>query len=185
MRLTAAFMVAWLACAQKDAAAKKGNIVQEYSDATRSVLFTLAVIAIIVVLLRSIVLELRRRPVVIEPIEVPKTLADKGYTPQVIAQRIAVEIGMLYRSARVSAGRLEDAFELSVAQVDFVMPASGVSYRTLVRCARQVLRRPDERVTGEIIDTQRSPQHLRAWPGTKTGFRACGTYNRGAFAPME
>jgi tetratricopeptide (TPR) repeat protein len=98
----------------------------------------------------AIASELRRHSVVIEPIEVPKDLAEKGYTPQVVAQRIAGEIIALRRAARWRE-RIEEGYELSAAQLDFTVPTAGISYRDLVRYLRRLLRRPEERVQGELV----------------------------------
>jgi hypothetical protein len=94
--------------------------------------------------------ELRRNSVLIEPIDVPKDLAEKGYTAHVIAQRLAAEISALQRAARLRA-RLEEGFELSSAQIDFAVPAAGISYRAIIRYVRQLLRLPEERVQDELV----------------------------------
>jgi tetratricopeptide (TPR) repeat protein len=116
-----------------------------------SILLTTAVIIFVtgaVVVLRR---EFRRTSMVIDPIDVPTDLAAKGYTPIVVAQRIAAELARLQRRARVQGRRLEDAVELSTLQIDFNVPTAGISYRTMLRYVRQSFGRPEQRVRGEII----------------------------------
>jgi hypothetical protein len=81
---------------------------------------------------------------------VPKDIAEKGYTPYAVAQRIAAEISTLQRAARIT-GRLEVGFELSATQIDFTVPSAGISYRTIIRYVRQLLGKPEHRVQGEIV----------------------------------
>ncbi|HTQ80147.1 MAG TPA: tetratricopeptide repeat protein, partial [Thermoanaerobaculia bacterium] len=116
----------------------------------RSLLVNSLLILLLLVLLGVGIWEFRRETVVLYPIDLPKDLIDKGYTPQGVAQRIAAEIFSLRRAARLSA-RLEEGYELSSAQLDFSVPSAGISYRNLLRYARQFLGRPEERVQGEIV----------------------------------
>src|SRR4051794_17674470 len=105
---------------------------------------------IIAFFLYSIARELTRGSMVIEPIVVPKELADAGYTQQAVAERICTEIRALQSDMRMRSG-VEEAFELSTALVDFAVPTSGFTFRSAIQYARQVLNRPDERITGEIV----------------------------------
>jgi hypothetical protein len=47
--------------------------------------------------------EFRRKTIIIDPIEVGKDLAEKGYTPHAIAQRIAGELAALQRTAHIAS----------------------------------------------------------------------------------
>jgi len=76
---------------------------------------------------------LRKRIVIVDPIEVSKDLVEKGYAPEVIAHRIVDGIRTLWRDARSPILQLEDGFELSTSQVDFTVPSAGVSFRDAVR----------------------------------------------------
>jgi tetratricopeptide (TPR) repeat protein len=131
---------------------KKDPLEHAASDvsAIRSIIADSLLVAVLASFLGALILEMRRKTVVIDPIEVPKEIAERGYTPQVVAQRLAAEITALRREARMK-GRLEEGYELSSAQPDFTVPAAGISYRSIVRYARQLFRRPEQLVQGEIV----------------------------------
>jgi len=114
----------------------------------------------------AVLSEMRRTSVIIDPIEVPKDLTDAGFTPQVVAQRIAGEIIALRRQAKVRES-LEEGYELSTTQLDFTVPAAGLSYRSLIRYARQLLHRPEQLVQGEIVRRLEAP--AAADSGTASG----------------
>jgi superkiller protein 3 len=112
--------------------------------------------------------ELRRRTIIIDPIGVGKDLADKGYTPYAIAQRIAGELATLQRTARLKS-RFQEDFELSATQIDFTVPSAGISYRALIRYVRQLTGKFEQRVQGEIVSHQGRIQiQLRTSDGNKT-----------------
>jgi tetratricopeptide (TPR) repeat protein len=134
-------------------ATKKKSPVEQFAadlDAVRSVavdaFLLLLPVAVVVVVRR----ELRRPSVVIDRIDVPRDLSEKGYAPEVIAQRIAAQVIDLRRTAQWG-GKVEEGYELSTAQIDFTVPIAGISYRSVIRYARQVLGRPEERIQGEIV----------------------------------
>lgn len=120
-------------------------------SAVRSIAINLLIFLLLLTLIITFFWEIRRESVVIDPIDVPKNLAEKGYTPQAIAQRLAAEINEIQRAARLSGRRIEEGFELSASQIDFTVPTAGISYRGLVRYVRQILRRPERRIRGEIL----------------------------------
>src|SRR5437588_2996280 len=131
----------------------KKSALEEVSTATgsiRSIVIDLLLFLTLVAFVAAGIWEFRRKSVVIDPIDMPKDLAEKGYTPLAVAQRIAAEIRGIQRVARLK-GRLEVGFELSSAQIDFTVPSAGISYRGLIRYFRQLLRQPEQRVQGEIV----------------------------------
>jgi tetratricopeptide (TPR) repeat protein len=133
---------------------KKESPIEQFAadlDAVRSVavdafLLLLLPLAVVIIVRR----ELRRRSVIIDRIDVPRDLAEKGYSSEVIAQRIAAHIVNLRRSAQWG-GRVEEGYEVGTAQSDFTVPIAGFSYRLALRYARQLLDRPEERVQGEVV----------------------------------
>ncbi|HEX4498615.1 MAG TPA: tetratricopeptide repeat protein [Thermoanaerobaculia bacterium] len=146
---------------------KKDKLEHAASDvsAIRSIAADTLLVAVLVSFMAALFLEMRRNSVIIDPIEVPKDLADNGYTPQVVAQRLAAEITALRREARMR-GRLEEGYELSSAQTDFTVPAAGISYRSIIRYARQIFRRPEQLVQGEIVRDCQGAQETGAAEST-------------------
>ena len=112
--------------------------------------------------------EVRRKTIVIDPVDIAKDLADKGYTSYVIAQRIASELAALQRTARLNS-RFEEDFELSATQIDFTVPSAGISYRAMIRYLRQLSGRFEQRVQGEIVcDSGAIRIQLRTSDGSRT-----------------
>ena len=132
----------------------KGYFEQVYDVVTKagSIGVNIVLVLFVVALGAAAIWEMRRRSIVIEPIEVPKDLAEKGFTPNVAALRVASEINRLQRAARLRIRR-EDGFELSATQIDFTVPSAGISYRALLRYVRQFFGTPEERIRGEITRT--------------------------------
>ncbi len=116
----------------------------------RSAIIDILLILLIIAFLAASLWEMRRKLVVIELIDVPDDISKKGYSSGVIAQRIVAEITSLRRAARIR-GRVEEGLEIGVTQLDFTVPTAGISYRNSIRYARQLFRRPEERVSGEIV----------------------------------
>lgn len=124
--------------------------VATWTTAARTAALDLLVILVLAIFTKGAWDEMRSRAVVIDPIDVPSDLSEEGYTPIVIAQWIQSELAEMRRRAR-ARGSLEEGFTISASQVDFTVPSAGVSFRNVIRFIRQILRRPEERVRGEII----------------------------------
>jgi tetratricopeptide (TPR) repeat protein len=133
----------------------KKSFIEKFANnisAMCSIIFNfLIVLPLLIAFFIAVVWEMRRYSVVIDPIDVPKDLAEKGYTSQAVAQRLAAEINEIQLAARLSGRLIEEGFELSATQIDFTVPTAGISYRNLVRYVRQILRRPEQRIQGEIV----------------------------------
>lgn len=133
--------------------ANKKNAFGWFADQTsalRSVFVDFLILSLLGAFVLALIMDLRRKTVIIDSIVVPEALAKKGYTSDVVAQWVASEISALQRDARIKARR-EENFELSGAQIDFTVPNAGISYRAIVRYVRQLVGRPEERVQGEIV----------------------------------
>jgi tetratricopeptide (TPR) repeat protein len=99
---------------------------------------------------RAVIAEVRSGPIIIDLIEVPKDLAEQGYTPIVMAQRLHSEIAKLGGTNTMRTA-LEEGFEVGGSQIDFAVPSAGVSFRNIVRYVRQQIGRPESRLRGEIV----------------------------------
>jgi tetratricopeptide (TPR) repeat protein len=136
----------------KDGDSKKSAIEAFAGDvsAVRSVGMNFLFLVLLLAFVWAVIREVRRKSIVIDLIDVPKDLAEKGYTPHVIALRLAAEVNAIQRTARVR-GHADETFELSATQIDFTVPTAGISYRSIIRYIRQVFGWPEERVRGEIV----------------------------------
>lgn len=93
--------------------------------------------------------ELWRNPVIIEPLLVPASVAEDGWTGEVLARHMRDQIRDINEGAKTQRGR--DQYMFDREQVDIVLPGGLVSVRTLVTVVRAALDRPARRVTAEVI----------------------------------
>jgi tetratricopeptide (TPR) repeat protein len=126
-------------------------------------------IVLSVVVFTLIVQDLMRDVVTIEPIEVPKALADSGYTAEVAGHRLrdalnvyadrATSLGDDGASSNLGAFVAEDAnipsnFDLNIAArdelPDVVVPQIGLSLGAIVSSIRSVLHTRGHAISGEL-----------------------------------
>jgi tetratricopeptide (TPR) repeat protein len=108
-----------------------------------------------------VVQELSRDLVTIEPISVPKTLSDNGFTPEVASHRLLDAIGNFPRTIRTNSSRQLDDIPSSMQTLnitprdelqDFVVPTIGLSLNAIVSSIRSVLHSASgQSISGEII----------------------------------
>jgi len=127
----------------------------------RSATTSIFLIVFLAALLVAVGLELFRNTVNIEPIQVPKDLADKGYTPEVVAQRLGDKILEIRKDAQTlktlrAEGRGQVVPDVSLTAlpekrlVDIDVPGTGIPVRSLLRYIRDFLGIHEETIRGEI-----------------------------------
>lgn len=97
------------------------------------------------------VVEVWRPTTVLEPISVPKFLADKGLTGEVVAHRLWEAISAI--EERAASVNEDSRFQTLSRQIDVVEPGTGLSIQGLARIVRRVLNLHETRVGGEIVCT--------------------------------
>jgi|GEM_PF-2987763 len=118
--------------------------------AVRGAIVDLVILIALGFFARAVIAEIRSELTIIDLIEVPKELAEQGYTPLVMAQRLHSEIAALF-NANTARTAIDEGFEIGGSQIDFAVPSAGVSFRDLVRYVRRQIGRPERRLRGEII----------------------------------
>jgi Flp pilus assembly protein TadD len=131
-------------------------------SASLSNIIGLSWIVIFVVIGFLIAEEVARDVVTIEPISVPKTLSDNGYTPEVAGHRLLDAIKH-YASINRAAPLIE---VLNIAPSDelpdFVIPQIGLSLNAVVSSLRSVLHYgTGRRISGELILRDKLALRLR------------------------
>jgi tetratricopeptide (TPR) repeat protein len=119
-------------------------------------------IIISVVICALIAQDLARDVVTIEPISVPKTLSDNGYTPEVASHRLLDAVNHFASVNRASS--LLEALNISPRDElpDFVVPKIDLSLNALVSSIRSVLHYgTGRRISGEIISQGKLALRLR------------------------
>ncbi len=131
-------------------------------SATLGNVIGLSWIVIFIVIGVLVVEELARDVVTIDPISVPKTLSDNGYTPEVASHRLLDAI-QHYASVNKVASLMES---LNIAPSDelpdFVVPKIDLSLNALVSSIRSVLHYGNgRRISGELISRDKLALRLR------------------------
>ncbi|OLC69597.1 MAG: hypothetical protein AUH79_01170 [Betaproteobacteria bacterium 13_1_40CM_4_64_4] len=116
-----------------------------------SAIFTILVSAVLIAalaaLLYAIVRELRCNTVFLDPIDVPRSLAARGYLPAVVAKRLLDALLAIQRRAPTlkELGGVDASAPLVDLQV-----SGRFSLQAIVRCIHRLLRIPETHVCGEI-----------------------------------
>src|ERR1700753_3363323 len=97
----------------EDAAAQFNAVLTLVAD-----VLLLAILALAALVVWVVIRDVRRARAFIHPLDVPKDLAEQGFTPEAMARRLAAEITSLaQREPLAHAG--EERFELSASQSVF------------------------------------------------------------------
>lgn len=122
-------------------------------DASLSTLRTMIVnigfFIAMILLIPTMGAQIVRNPIVIEPIAVPKALADRGLTAAVAANRVwdgLQEFAETAAIARQSFVAVPDS-----QLVEFALPGSGLSVDAIVKQLRQFFGSQEMRIAGEIV----------------------------------
>jgi tetratricopeptide (TPR) repeat protein len=118
-------------------------------DATRNLLVSAAIVAILLVIGWSILAETRREAIVVERIAVPRRLGEAGLDGEVLASRLVDAIAEVSEAAFWRGERPTVAMGWKTA--DFQVPLLGLSMGALVRLLQDLAGRPDRRVSGEFV----------------------------------
>jgi tetratricopeptide (TPR) repeat protein len=113
-----------------------------------TILLSLALIALLVALAYALWRELRRNTIVLDPLEVPRDLADRGYTPAVVTERLLDAIHTIQNVASTQKPRRGHV--ASALQADIQIPVGQLSIKSFARYFRQLFDRPELRLAGEI-----------------------------------
>jgi Flp pilus assembly protein TadD len=130
--------------------------------ATFGNVIALSWVIIFIVIGVLVVEELARDVVTIEPISVPKTLADNGYTPEVASRRLRDAITHYASISRAAALMEQLNITPSDELPDFIVPKVDLSINALVASIRSVLHYgTGRRISGEFIWHDKLALHLR------------------------
>lgn len=130
--------------------------------ATFGNVIALSWVIIFIVIAVLVVEELARDVVTIEPISVPKSLADNGYTPEVASHRLLDAIQHYASDNKVAS--LMEVMDIAPSDElpDFVVPKIDLSLNALVSSIRSVLHYgTGHRISGELISHDKLALRLR------------------------
>jgi tetratricopeptide (TPR) repeat protein len=129
-----------------------------------TILLSITLIALLAAFVYALWRELRRNTIVLDPLEVPRELVRRGYTPAVVTERLLNAIQTIQSVATTQKPRRGHV--ASALQADIQIPMGQLSVRALARYFRQLLQLPDMRLAGEITrDGDTFTLHLRRRDG--------------------
>ena len=99
-----------------------------------------------------LIVETRNISVTVEPIEVPETLEDLGFTPRVAAQYLIERVYEIQDNAGTDVER--PLLEADWSTPDLVLPSGGLSIKSTAAYLRDLLGRHDQVVSGEVIQIE-------------------------------
>ena len=108
----------------------------------------LGIVAVIIVIICLVLWELRREVTLIEPIEMPKRLADAGYTPHVVANQLMGNLLFIYESVKTISPNLA----IVTTRPDIIVPGTGFTIRKITGYLQSILHDPTTRITGEVTE---------------------------------
>src|SRR5262245_19140686 len=130
-----------------------------YGKRARNVLLSISAVLTVVLVFAFLFKALIGRQLYIEPISVPKTLAENGYTPEVAAQQFREALNRVVAAA--NSVRHAPNIALRGDQPDIVVPTVGISLDTIAAGIRTFLPSSSRQtVSGEITRIDRQ-YHLR------------------------
>jgi tetratricopeptide (TPR) repeat protein len=118
-------------------------------SAVFTILLSLVLIALVGALVYALWRELRRNAIVLDEITVPRELAERGYTPAVVTERLLFGIGTIQAAASTQKPRRRLA--ASAQQLDIQLPGGQLSIKSLARYFRHLLMLPEQHLGGEIV----------------------------------
>jgi len=119
----------------------------QISAAIFTLLLALVLIAALAVVAYAVLRELRRQTVFLDPIDVPRTLDARGYSPGVIAERMLDALSAMRR--KTPALHELRGVEGNVTAVDLNVP-NRLTLRGVARAIHRMLHIPETHVGGEI-----------------------------------
>ena len=123
------------------------STIAQVSAAVFTVLLSLVLIVALGALIHAIVRELRRNTVFIDPIDVPRTLDARGYSPSVVAERMLDALSVMRR--KTPTLKELRGVEANATIVDLHVP-NRLSLQAMARYVHRLLRIPETHVGGEI-----------------------------------
>jgi tetratricopeptide (TPR) repeat protein len=120
----------------------------ENMGAIFSISISLVLVLAIAALVFAFVKEIRREAIYLDPIDVPEDLAKRGFSADVVTERLLDHVRAIQAAANTS--KPSQGVDSSATQVDIQVPGGQLSMKSIVRYARSLFDLPEQHFTGEI-----------------------------------
>lgn len=121
-------------------------------DALRGFLLSAAVFLVVALVAAAILREVGHQGIVVERLEVPRGLEERGLKGEVLASQLVDAIVRATRAAHFRAER--PSLAMGWRTGDFQVPTLGLSMTTIVRMVEELVGRVDTRIAGEIVGVE-------------------------------
>jgi len=133
---------------------RKGRVLRcaEWCGHARTIVISALAFALVAIVVYDICAAFRAAgPVYVGAIDIPKSLAERGYTPAITAKRLADEIHKLQKES----GTEKETVGLNPERepIDFQVPGSGLSIAHISRYVGHVFKVEERRIHGEILQS--------------------------------
>lgn len=137
-------------------------------EALRGLLLSAAVILALGLVVAAVLREVEHQGIVVERLEVPRRLEERGLKGEVLASQLVDAIVRATRAAHFRAER--PSLAMGWRTGDFQVPSLGLSMTTIVRMVEELVGRVDTRIAGEIVEVEGGYRlRLRLVPPRPTG----------------
>jgi tetratricopeptide (TPR) repeat protein len=117
----------------------------------RTLVTNLLIFAIVTIFLVFAYRQINRDVVIIEPFGVPKQLNEKGFTGQVLVNKLTDQLNRIATEALLSEQTVQFSAAWLEQSADFDIPATGVSLEVVLDLLREFFGTPPTRIVGELV----------------------------------
>ncbi|MDP2377344.1 lipopolysaccharide assembly protein LapB [Reyranella sp.] len=129
---------------------RRPSSLQSFDD-TRKLTLNVLIVAAGFLLALMVVKATLEKLMVIDPISVPKSLEEMGYTGTIVAQRLIDQAHAIGEEAKTNKERVRIGNDSQYASLSSIqLPASGLTIKSMVAALRDLLGVEDRRIGGEI-----------------------------------
>jgi tetratricopeptide (TPR) repeat protein len=134
------------------------GILTMFSDSRKLVLDFLVLVSVAAAIFLTFA-ALTDRTTILESIAVPQSLKDRGYTGEVVAQKLFDDIGLINATSKTRLARTYFNREQPSILDNLQVPAASVSMAQIIATVRRVAQLEDETIGGEITIRDHEPKY--------------------------
>ncbi len=121
-----------------------------HASTARSIVVNALLLALVVAMGVVLARELSRDTVIVEPLGVPKGLAERGYTGEILARRLIDELTKIRKGASTRKNDINPEVLPDWSQPDIQIPGAPMSLRSIVRYVQESFSATGLHISGEV-----------------------------------
>ena len=123
--------------------------IEYYASATRSIAVNALLLTLIAAIGLALAWEFSRDTVIVEPLGVPRSLIERGYTGEILARRLIDELSKIREGAKTRKDDIKLDISPDWSRADIRIPGAAMSLRSVVRYGKESFG-ADLRVSDEV-----------------------------------